>query len=457
MKVLLVTPHFPSTHIGGVEIYTKRLADSLSAQGDQAEVVCVEQIDSKDTTLHAVRDTEFGYPVHRLYTNFSAEPDSFRATYHSHAIQQWTEALLTQTSSDVVHLQSGYLLGGAVLEAAFRCNVPTIVTLHDFWFICARTTLLHPTGKLCTGPDNAAKCAWCLATEKRRFRLPDAWTNGRIGQRVVRMLEHRTAATALGWSGAIEAVNERRLNLLPALARVDLILAPSRFLRDLMVQAGIPAGRIEISRFGMEGPVTRSNAVATRPTFNIGYLGQLAPHKGVHVLLDALASLPGIPFNVQIYGDPTRHQRYVSRLHRNAQKDRRITFHGAYSHEQVYEILGQLDAIVVPSLWYENSPLVIQEAQAARVPVIASRLGGMRELVTDEVDGLLFEPGNAKDLARQLRRLVDDPVLLRQFQSNGTDVRMIEDEIQELSAYYQRLGGHPNSSSRVSASFQRGR
>jgi glycosyltransferase involved in cell wall biosynthesis len=256
-------------------------------------------------------------------------------------------------------------------------------------------------------------------------------------------------ATALGWSRAIAAITERRLNLLSALTGAGLILVPSRFLRDLMVQAGVPGDRIKISRFGMEGPVARSDGNTARTAIQIGYLGQLAPHKGVHVLIDALGSLPKVPLNVQIYGDPKPHQRYVGDLQKSASRDSRIAFHGAYRHEQVYEVLSQLDAIVVPSLWYENSPLVIQEAQAARVPVIASRLGGMRELVNDESAGLLFEPGNAADLARQLRRLVDDPVLLQQLQSNSTTVRTVEDEMRELRAHYQRLCAEPKSSSRI--------
>jgi glycosyltransferase involved in cell wall biosynthesis len=439
MKVLIVTPHFPPHHIGGVEIYTKRLADFLSAKRDHAEVVCTEQIDSKDTALHVVSDTEFGYPVHRLYMNLSTESDPFRATYHSETVRQWAGELLARTSPDVVHLHSGYLLGGAVLEAASRCNVPTVVTLHDFWFICARTTLLHPTGKLCTGPDSSAKCAWCLATEKRRYRFPEVWTGGRIGPVVVRMLEHPSAATASGWSNAIAAITERRENLLAALDKVGLVLAPSRFLRDLMVQAGISADRIEISRFGIDAPAAFRDEPFSRSTIHVGYLGQLAPHKGVHVLIEALKDLPEVPLDVHIYGDPRPHHKYVSGLQRNARKDPRIAFHGTYQHEQVYEILSRLDAIVVPSLWYENSPLVIQEAQAAHVPVIASRLGGMRELVTDETDGLLFEPGDARGLARQLRRLLDDPILLKQLQAGGSSVRTMEDEMRELCSHYHRL------------------
>ena len=240
MKVLIVTPHFPPHHLGGVEIYTKRLADFLSARGDQAEVICVERIGSDVANFQAVTDMELGYPVHRLHMNSSTESDPFRASYHSETVQRWTEDLLARSSPDVVHLHSGYLLGGAVLGAAECRNVPTVVTLHDFWFICARITLLHPNSALCTGPDSSAKCAWCLATEKRRYRFPEAWTGGRLGRAAIRMLQRPGAATAFGWAGAVSAVAQRSKDLLFALTKADLVLAPSHFLRDLMVQAGVP-------------------------------------------------------------------------------------------------------------------------------------------------------------------------------------------------------------------------
>jgi len=91
---------------------------------------------------------------------------------------------------------------------------------------------------------------------------------------------------------------------------------------------------------------------------------------------------------------------------------------------------------------------VIQEAQAAHVPVLASRLGGMRELVTDEHDGLLFEPGNPQDLARQLRRLFAEPTLLERLRPDGTSVRTEDDEMRELSAHYQRLARNSGESDR---------
>ncbi len=439
MKILIVAPHFPPKYVGGVEFYTRRLADHLRSGGHQPQVVCVEQIDSKTTRLDVVRDLAPGYPVHRLSFDFAAEEDPFRASFSSTRLEAWTRRLLEDSRPDVVHLHSGYLLGGSVLNAARSAGIPTLVTLHDFWFVCPRITLLHPTGERCTGPESAPKCAWCLATEKRRLRVPERATGGQLGRAVVRALQFPLVASATGWAPAVRAIADRGAVLLGALAHADRVLAPSRFLRDMVVQAGVPAGRITISRYGIDVPAPKPKVPSSRPGLRIGYLGQLAAHKGVGVLIEALRHLPAAPVIIQIFGDPKSHAGYADEVMRSGREDARVTFRGAYRHEQVYDILAELDAIVVPSVWYENSPFVIQEAQAAHVPVVASRLGGMRELVSDEVDGLLFEPGNACDLARQLRRLLDEPGLLQRLQPDGASVRTEDDEMRELAEHYRQL------------------
>jgi glycosyltransferase involved in cell wall biosynthesis len=443
MKILLVSPHFPPSRIGGVEFYTKRLADYLHAGGDSPEVVCAERIDAGTSGLEAVLDTASGYPVHRLSFNLSTEADPFKASYHSARIEEWTQRLVDQTRPDVLHLHSGYLLGGSVLSAARQRNIPTVVTLHDFWFVCARITLLHPDNARCSGPDSPAKCAWCLGTEQRRFRLPDGATGGRLGRMMIKALQYPRVASAIGWADAIRAVSDRNRVLRDALMHANLVLAPSRFLRDLIVQSGLPPERVVISRYGIDVPVPKPRIPAQEPGLRIGYLGQLAPHKGVGVLVEALRYLPAAPLDVRIYGDPGSHAGYAAKLRSLTGDDPRITFRGPYQHERVYDLLAELDAIVVPSVWYENSPFVIQEAQAAHVPVLASRLGGMRELVTDEADGLLFEPGDSRDLARQLRRLLDEPTLLERLRPDGTSVRTEQDEMRELSAHYRRLRRNP--------------
>src|SRR4029078_7594944 len=226
MKILLVAPHFPPRHFGGVEFYTKRLAEYLRAAGDSPEVMCAERIDADAPAFDAVRDTTFGYPVHRLSFNVSTEADAFKASYHSAAVEAWTTRLLEAVRPDVVHLPRRSLLGGAVLSAARHREIPTVVTLHDFWFVCARITLLNPDGTRCSGPDSAAKCAWCLPTEHRRFRLPDAASGGRLGRVVIKALAHPHVAAATGWSPAISAPRDPTAPVRDALIPARRVVAP---------------------------------------------------------------------------------------------------------------------------------------------------------------------------------------------------------------------------------------
>jgi glycosyltransferase involved in cell wall biosynthesis len=222
--------------------------------------------------------------------------------------------------------------------------------------------------------------------------------------------------------------------------QATLVLSPSRFLRDLITDTcQLPIDRVVLSRYGIDIPTAKRRIPGHALPLRIGYLGQIAPHKGVDVLIQALRCLPGAPLRLRIYGDLQANVRYADELKRMSHDDPRITFEGAYRHEHVYDLLAALDVIVVPSIWYENSPFVIQEAQAAHVPTIGSRLGGIPELIIDGQDGLLFEPGDPRDLAKQLRRVLDEPTLLDRLRPDGSSVRSEEDEMRELSTHYRRL------------------
>jgi glycosyltransferase involved in cell wall biosynthesis len=439
MRIVLVSPHFPPRHIGGVEIYVKRLADELQRRGDRPEVVCVERVDRTADDVVVVRDVDFGYPVHRLQVNGHRLGTPLSASYDSTELRAALDRILDTSTPDLLHLHSGYLLGAASLGAARSRRVPTLVTLHDFWFICSRITMVHPSTEPCTGPESPAKCAWCLATERRRYRNTDRLTGLRLGRAIDAVGRQPALQSSLNVLPAVRSVSERQRVLADALTHAQVILSPSRFLREQVARTGIPAERILVSRYGIDVRPARKRPPRQGGSLRIGYLGQLAPHKGVHVLVDAVARLPGAALTLRLYGDPAPHPAYVQRLRDAARGDGRVEFPGPYRHEAVYDVLADLDIIVVPSIWYENSPFVIQEAQSVHVPVVASRLGGMRELVTDERDGLLFETGNPVDLSRQLRRLLEEPGLLDRLRPDGQSVRRADDEMRELLAHYQRL------------------
>jgi glycosyltransferase involved in cell wall biosynthesis len=172
----------------------------------------------------------------------------------------------------------------------------------------------------------------------------------------------------------------------------------------------------------------------------IGYVGQIIPIKGVHILIEAFkkANLEGRA-KLEIWGGFEKDPGYVKQLKELVDDNASISLNGRFVHDDIANVFSNIDVLVVPSLWYENAPLVIQEAFAAETPVIATNLGGMAEMVSNEMNGLLFERGNAEDLARQLRRLIEEPGLLEGLRTGIPKVKTTEEEVSELETLYREI------------------
>jgi glycosyltransferase involved in cell wall biosynthesis len=429
MNVLVVAPHFPPSHVGGVEAYAKSLADQLTAFGHRVEAAAVEEVASAaEDACDARTDADGGYPIHRLRLTLR-RGRSFPLLWEHGAAQAWLEQVIRRFAPDIVHVQSGYLLGGAALAAARRAATPSVVTLHDYWFACPRITLLRPGGELCSGPEGIGKCAWCLRSDRRRYRVLPRALRARLAARTSkagrgRALDRHSAAVAGRLEGVIEA-----------LQTAAAILSPTRFVAEQIARAGVPLARIRIDPFGFARPPRVERSPAGKG-LRLAYLGQIAPHKGVEIAVQAVRANADPALGLAVFGPRAPHREYAARVERLARGDPRIVFHDAYSHDDLPAILAATDASVVPSTWYENAPLVIKEAHAAGVPVLASRVGGIPELVTHERDGLLFEPGRADDLGRQIVRLQTEPGLLARLAAGTRPPLSIEDHVQGLVALY---------------------
>jgi glycosyltransferase involved in cell wall biosynthesis len=174
----------------------------------------------------------------------------------------------------------------------------------------------------------------------------------------------------------------------------------------------------------------------------LAYLGRITPSKGLHVLLEAVRRLRRPEIRVAIHGDIPPYgdiEDYAKRMRRVASRLPHVDWRGPYAHEALPDILGDADVVVVPSIWYENQPLVILEAFMARQPVVATDLGGMRELVHHERNGLVFPRGDAQALAACLTRLADEPRLLERLREGIAPVKGIEEHAAELEAVYRRV------------------
>ena len=218
---------------------------------------------------------------------------------------------------------------------------------------------------------------------------------------------------------------------------VDLFVAPSADLASAFERFGLPGDRLRVSPYGLPGRQPAPRRQAGHPV-RFGFVGTLVWHKGAHVLIEAARSLPADAFNLQLFGACTTFPQYVAEL-RTSARSQPIAFEGPFPPERASEIYSRMDVLVVPSVWPENSPFVMHEAFQHGVPVVASRAGGISELVEDGVNGWLVEPGSAEDLGRIMRRLIDDPSLIGRASARTPRPVAIERNVTEWDSAYEAV------------------
>ena len=165
------------------------------------------------------------------------------------------------------------------------------------------------------------------------------------------------------------------------------------------------------------------------------YLGSLAWQKGVHVLVEAFIGIPAADATLRIYGSPDVFPDYAARLHQIADPAN-TSFEGLVPNEEVGRVLAEADVVIVPSLWYENSPVVIQEAFTAGVPVIASQIGALTEKVQHGVDGLLCTPGDVGALRETLRSFIERPGQIEGFRTRIPRPITLQQHSEEMERIY---------------------
>lgn len=439
MNIVLAVHHFPPRFHGGAEREALRCGRGFRRRGHRVRVVCVEHIDRGPADGVAWSDEEYdGVSVRRLSMDLRRAPDRFRWQYDNPWIQRHLREVLLGDAADVFLLFGGYLLTGSALVGAREAGVPSIVRLMDSYFLCPRITLLRSDGSLSMPPLDPRRCVRCLAEESRRWRIP-----GRVAPAVMQTFWNLRRAR-------VARVEHRAAFLLAALETADSLLSPSQFLRNVYVGCGVDPRSIHFMRQGIELPEAAPEHPPT-PPLRLGYLGQIAPMKGVDVLLRAVRALPGEPLEVKIYGDLSKAPDYAEELRAIAGDDPRVEMCGLYqSSGGLFDVMRRLHAVVVPSINYENSPNAILESYAYGRPVIASDLGGMSELVRHEESGLLFPAGDVLALRDRLQRLLREPSLLPVLRSGVPPMKSSDEEISEYEAWCERARSrHSPSAARV--------
>ncbi len=376
MHVMLCYSIYPPIQAGGAELIVSYLAEGLARRGHRVTVIstCGPEMEPYPTeNRNGVEVIRF-FPKNR-YWLFDREGRRGLVKLRWHVRDAWNRAagrrlreIMRDSRPDVVHSHGVEGFSPALWRSARSLGIPVVHTAHDYYMICPRAMLLTRRLAICTTPTLAcrARSAWYL----------------------------RCASD------------------------IDLFCSPSQFLLDKHRAAGLPTRLTAVVPNGIPTPrrePKRINRDPNRP-LQLLFAARLTPEKGVRVILEAMRLVPrGCPAALTVAGKGA----LEGEVRAAANEDPRIAFAGYLSGEEKVRAFAGADALLLPSLWYENAPVVVLEAAAYGLPVIGSRLGAIPEFVQNGVNGLLFEPGNPRSLADAIVRLASNRALLETLATGG--------------------------------------
>ncbi len=439
---------FPPFNQAGAELFAHGLSRHLSRSGHKVQVF--HRVALPERPEYEVERAEVdGLAVIRINNTFR-QCDRFELTYRNDIIDGIFGQVLDEHRPDVVHFHHVTCLSTNLIAEAHRRNIPVVYTLHDYWLICQRGQFLKRDLSVCPGQEDG-ECVKCLswqlglgAGRKKVSHTVGTRLQGSAGatlRRLVKGAQGLYARTFTSQRAAEARVHTRMEHVRAMCGMVDRFVAPSRFLGERYVEFGIPEERIEYSRYGFETSYYGAQRQRTDEGVRFGYLGSWIPPKGLHVLIEAFNGIAEPQASLHLYGHALPYEGYEDYEEnlRALIRSPRIHLEGSYSNDDVGQILADLDVLVAPSIWYENSPLTIQEAMLAGVPVITSDLGGMSELIQDGVNGLTFRPRDADDLRAKMLRLIQDTSLRRRLRPRSDAVKDLAASAREHVELYEML------------------
>ena len=412
MRILQVVHRFLPEKVGGTEIYTQGLARQLRKRGHEVSVL---YRGSGTRSLMAAPQAE---EIKRYEVEARADRDAplplFLSSFRNLPAERIFAQVLDWEKPELVHFQHLMGLSPRFISMAGSRRIAMVLTLHDYWFLCPNAQLILPNGHKCSHDLWGVRCVHCFAN---RAQVPPVMLAAPL---IVPLLAYRAH------------ILRRRLR------EVDAIIAPTLWTRDIFGARGNPADKIKVIGHGVSELVHKSARCKVCLPLRFAYLGGIAWQKGVHVLIRAFRDIKPGQAVLTIYGDQRAFPEYAKELQRMAEGSA-VSFGGQIDHAQVGAVLTDADALIVPSLWPETSCLVVQEAFAAQVPVIASAIGALREKVRHGVDGLLFTAGDATALRALLRELVSHPSTLEELRRNIQPQKTMSEHAAEVEALYVQL------------------
>jgi glycosyltransferase involved in cell wall biosynthesis len=449
VHVLHAIHDFLPRHRAGSEIYALALARAQMVR-HHVTVLCADYDPGREHG-HVAWRVQDGVPVAELVNNWRC--GSFEETYRPPVITDRIRHIVRAIRPDVVHVHNLLNLSFDLPAIAREHGIPVVATLHDYTLVCpSGGQRVHRREQHVCHEIDPSRCARCFAespfSAQAALGPATVATGGLaiVGRAAAMARRHFPALTrrAAGAARRLNAITVEASDIEARLAAarqvfddVAVFVAPSAAIGREFERLGVASDRLRVSDYGMP-PLSVVGRDPVRLPLRVGFVGTLVWHKGAHVLIEALRAMPAGTCRALIFGETRTFPEYTADLRERSQ-GLPIEFRGGFDPDAVADIYAQMDVLVVPSLWPENSPLVIHEAFMAGVPVLGARVGGIPELVTHGVNGLLYEATSAPDLTCALRRLVDRPSLVGELAAGAPPIKALDRDAAEWEAVYREV------------------
>jgi glycosyltransferase involved in cell wall biosynthesis len=470
MKIIFTINAFPFDAIAGDRLYVYHIASALKKNHEVA--IYYRDFDWEKPD-HSVARKEFDNLLlfafnHRHLSKFKEHMKLFIDFRAGEAFR----SVIREFKPDIIHFNhSGPALGLSVIMTSAEEHIPSVLTLHNYGYLCPLGTLLKPNYQLCTGSLEGIECALCvrlaLITPQKSLTIPtplsfakSLWLHGiskhitfnparlynallRVMHSDILQLKRKTELNFhnIPTEDVIRYYLHNRASLKALSQKVSLLISPSNFLREVYVRWGIPPQKIISLTNGIDFKLFNNFKKKSSPIIRFAFMGRITWVKGVHVLIQAFNRLKGRSATLDLYGEieRTREQIEFYQTLNEMIDNQKIKFRGSFDNREIGKIMQNVDVLVVPSIWYENQPLTIQEAFLTRTPVITSNIGGMAELVEDGVNGLLFQANNPDDLAKKMQLFIDNPLLLKKLKADPKKVVSMEKHAKEVEKIFEKI------------------
>jgi glycosyltransferase involved in cell wall biosynthesis len=414
MKIVHIIPFFLPEKIAGSEIYCWSLCKFLQSKGVTCEIL-TPNYGSENTVEYVyddIRVVKYAEPTRatRFLQMGLALPEGINA-FRNHLIN---------SKPNCVHFHGLYGSVGITVEhisVAKSLGISTLYTMHLAGNVCITNTLVHKQKELCDGIIRPRRCSACLLVHlNKRDWLAEFFAS------VSNLLYQSGIDTArlnnplgTGFSLA-NRIGDLRKNLEKIALHCDRVVVPAKWFRDILIANHFPKEKIDYLEQALplfKDPPTNLPPLKfnNKRSVKVVFAGRISSFKGLDILLQAIRTFPEDKVELSIYGQNDGDEFYQKCLELSKDKPN-IHWRGVLPHEEVLAAFHQHDALCLPSTFSEMAPLVIQEAFAAGIPVIASEVYGNLEMIVPEENGLLFAFRSVEDLRLKLARIVDNTFLL---------------------------------------------